>query len=169
MSPLRPPTQKTVAEQAGVTQAAVSAVLGGRGGSVRVGAATRRRIIEAAQALGYRPVRAEPTLQTGRPPQIGIVCVGVTSHQDRWKLFNAFLEGIHKQAAALGYDLVLHACTFPPVDGLSSKDCKQAYNQTAGTILLGEFEGEGLDGIIEQMHLFGEEHPLVSLAGAGGS
>lgn len=163
MNPLRPPTQKAVADRAGVTQAAVSAVLAGQGGSIRVGAAARQRIIEAAQELGYRPVRAGSILETGRLPQIGICCVGVTSHQDRWNLLSTFLAGIEDQATASGYDLVLHAWAFPPADGPFSKNWEQACNQTAGTILLGEFEGDGLDDIAEQMHLLGGKHPLVSL------
>jgi LacI family transcriptional regulator len=55
-------TMKDVAARAGVSQSTVSFVLNGLE-DMRIGAETRRRVLEAVNALGYRPRAA------GRPPK----------------------------------------------------------------------------------------------------
>lgn len=50
-------TLKEVATRAGVSQGVASTVLSGRSNNIRVGAETQSRVMEAAQALGYRSRR----------------------------------------------------------------------------------------------------------------
>lgn len=57
-------TMKDVALRAGVSQSTVSFVLNGLE-DMRIGAETRRRVLDAVEALGYRPRSA------GRPPKAG--------------------------------------------------------------------------------------------------
>lgn len=70
--PARTATMNEVAAAAGVSQATVSLVLNKSGGS-RVGEATRRRVLEAAAELGYRPNAAAKTLRVGAAGLIGFV------------------------------------------------------------------------------------------------
>ena len=82
-------TLRDVAEAAGVSQAAVSRTLRGNGDS-RFSAATRRRIHDAAQKLGYRPSFAARVLATGRTHVVGLwayhpyeaIAVPVMRHMD---------------------------------------------------------------------------------------
>ncbi len=65
-------TMHQVAAAAGVSQATVSLVLNKTGGS-RVAEATRRRVLEAVDELGYRPNAAAKTLRDGTAGLIGFV------------------------------------------------------------------------------------------------
>jgi DNA-binding LacI/PurR family transcriptional regulator len=56
-------TQRLIAEKVGVSQRLVAYALNGNG---RMGAETRRRVLEEASRLGYRPNRAAQALVTGR-------------------------------------------------------------------------------------------------------
>jgi LacI family transcriptional regulator len=67
-----------VAELAGVSQTTVSFVMNDRA-DIPVAAATRRRILEAAERLGYRPNRAAQQLRSQKPATIGIVTRGIAS------------------------------------------------------------------------------------------
>ncbi|GBC99033.1 HTH-type transcriptional repressor CytR [bacterium HR17] len=64
-------TIKDVAAAAGVSVATVSSVLNGRD-HARVAAATRQRILETAQRLGYRPKRSAQALRTGLTGAVGL-------------------------------------------------------------------------------------------------
>src|SRR5215831_15786781 len=59
------PTSLDVARRAGVSQAAVSLVFGGKANG-RVGKHTQDIIVRAAEELGYQPNRAARTLRSGR-------------------------------------------------------------------------------------------------------
>ncbi|WP_343953292.1 LacI family DNA-binding transcriptional regulator [Nonomuraea longicatena] len=67
-------TIRMVAERAEVSVATVSYVLSGRaGGNTRISAATRRRVVAAADALGYVPNRQAQSMRTGRTHQVCLV------------------------------------------------------------------------------------------------
>ncbi|WP_042259497.1 LacI family DNA-binding transcriptional regulator [Paraburkholderia heleia] len=70
------PTLNEVARHAGVTPATVSNVLRGRG---RVGEATRQRVLEAVEALGYRPHLPARALAEGRPPTIALMVSSIAN------------------------------------------------------------------------------------------
>ena len=61
-----------IAKLAGVSSAAVGKVLNGGGASIRVGAATRERILKAAKELHYRPSMAASILAGGSSRLIGL-------------------------------------------------------------------------------------------------
>ncbi len=63
-------TLKDIAEQAGVSQAAVSIALGSSG---RISGTTRDRILKIATDLGYRPNLLVQGIQTGRTQTIGLL------------------------------------------------------------------------------------------------
>ncbi|MFG1945971.1 LacI family DNA-binding transcriptional regulator [Nonomuraea sp. NPDC048826] len=65
------PTAKQVAELAGVSTATVSYVLSGR--DRRVGAETRKRVLDAAARLGYTPDQAARSLRRRRTQRVCLV------------------------------------------------------------------------------------------------
>jgi LacI family transcriptional regulator len=65
-------TMHDVAAAVGVSQATVSLVLNNTGGS-RVAESTRRRVLDAANKLGYRPNAAAKTLRDGTAGLVGFV------------------------------------------------------------------------------------------------
>jgi len=86
-------TMVDVAERAGVSQATVSLVLNGVQ-NARVAKATRRRVVEAAEALGYRRGKAHPVPE-GRKRVIGLIIDEVSTTP-----FAApFIEGARDEAA----------------------------------------------------------------------
>ncbi|MCE0506129.1 LacI family DNA-binding transcriptional regulator [Roseivivax sp. GX 12232] len=86
-------TMKDVARQAGVSQSTVSFVLNGQE-DMRISGETRRRVLEAVKALGYRPRGA------GRPPrQLGLRVIGVMFDQIATSPFAAIsVDGIQEEA-----------------------------------------------------------------------
>ena len=66
-------TMKDIAEQVGVSQAAVSAVLNGSEGSIRVGAATRERILGVAREVGYVRNQVARSVLSGKTRTIGFL------------------------------------------------------------------------------------------------
>jgi LacI family transcriptional regulator len=62
---------KDVADLAGVSRTTVSLVLNGR--DMRIGAATRRRVEEAARQLNFRPSIAAQQLRTSRSLMVGLI------------------------------------------------------------------------------------------------
>ncbi|HRJ71723.1 MAG TPA: LacI family DNA-binding transcriptional regulator [Terrimicrobiaceae bacterium] len=75
-------TQSDIARETGVSQRAVASVVGriGNGHGVRVSEATRLRILEVANRLGYRPQRQAQLLRGIRSGMIGMI-KGITLHQ----------------------------------------------------------------------------------------
>ncbi|WP_109482319.1 LacI family DNA-binding transcriptional regulator [Paraburkholderia sp. C35] len=69
-------TLSEVARRAGVTSATVSNVLRNRG---RVGEQTRQRVLEAVEALNYRPHLAARALAEGRAPTIALMVSSIAN------------------------------------------------------------------------------------------
>lgn len=93
-------TIKQIAEHAGLSWPTVSRVLNDRQG--HFSAQTRRRVLEAAQALGYRPNTAARTVRTGR-----LGSVGLLASVDRRRRYTPveLLEGIQDALAERDYHL----------------------------------------------------------------
>ncbi|MGW0929941.1 LacI family DNA-binding transcriptional regulator [Streptomyces sp. NPDC002644] len=96
------PTSKDVARAAGVSQASVSLVLGGKWHG-RISEPTAERVREAARTLGYRPNLAARNLRTGRTRTVLLVVPSLTTH---------FFAGVHTGAARVaathGFSIVLY-------------------------------------------------------------
>lgn len=89
-----------VARRAGVSKATASRALSGSG---YVAPATRRRVTEAAAALGYVPSTTAQGLATGTTRTVAVVMPYV----DRW-FFAGVLEGIQGALLERGLDLMLY-------------------------------------------------------------
>jgi len=75
----RRPTLKDVAQAAGVSVTTVSVVLNDRRDGIRVPDATRRRVQQAAEDLGYRPNIVARSLRTQETRTIGFISDEVTT------------------------------------------------------------------------------------------
>lgn len=95
-----------VARLAGVSPATVSRALSGRG---HVSAATKKRVSEAAESLGYVVSSAASTLASGRSRSIGVIIPNL----DRW-FFSSVLAGISNTLTNDGFDLTLYNVTDDP-------------------------------------------------------
>ena len=93
-----------VAQAAGVSKSTASRALTGAG---YVSDTTRRRVEDAATALGYVPTTSAVSLVTGRTQTIGVVMPSL----GRW-FFSQVLEGIQDALLEHRYDLVLYGA--PP-------------------------------------------------------
>ncbi len=99
MSDRRPITIKQVAQQAGVSTQTVSRVLNNR---PDVAPATRQRVQQVIEQLGYRPSAIARSLIQQRSHTLGVVVAGL-----RYIGPSRTLNGITTQAEAMGYSLLL--------------------------------------------------------------
>jgi DNA-binding LacI/PurR family transcriptional regulator len=96
------PTLADVAERAGVSRALVSIVMRDVPGA---SAATRERVRQAADELGYRPDPRARLLRSQRSRLLGVV---FTAGQE----FHAgLIDGVYRAADARGYDVLLSCVT----------------------------------------------------------
>src|SRR5690349_8235657 len=102
--PRRRPTIADVARRAGVSPAAVSFAVNDRPG---VSPATRERILEAAQELGWRPSASARALTEARTRAIGLVLAREPAQLEVDAFFVRFLSGIERTLAAADYALLL--------------------------------------------------------------
>ena len=96
------PTSRDVAHAAGVSQAAVSLVLGDKWRG-RVSEATAERVREAARALDYRPNLAARNLRLGRTRTVLLVVPALTT-----EFFAGVYTGAARVAAQHGFGVVLY-------------------------------------------------------------
>ncbi len=118
-------TIKDVAVRAGVSVATVSNALNGK---PNVGSAARRKVLDAAKTLGYRPHRAAQAMRTGRTRAIGLVLPDLTN-----PFFSQLAQAVESKARRLG----LLACL---IDSQNAADA-----ELEGLSLLAQ---HGVDGII---------------------
>ena len=96
------PTSRDVAQAAGVSQAAVSLVLGDKWRG-RVSEATAQRVRDAARDLGYRPNLAARNLRLGRTRTVLLVVPALTT-----EFFAGVYTGAARVAAEHGFGVVLY-------------------------------------------------------------
>jgi DNA-binding LacI/PurR family transcriptional regulator len=96
------PTSRDVAQAAGVSQAAVSLVLGDKWRG-RVSETTADRVREAARELGYRPNLAARNLRLGRTRTVLLVVPALTT-----EFFAGVYTGATRVAAEHGFGVVLY-------------------------------------------------------------
>ncbi|WP_329576402.1 MULTISPECIES: LacI family DNA-binding transcriptional regulator [unclassified Streptomyces] len=92
-------TSVDLARQLGLSQTTVSRALRGH---PSVAEKTRRRVIDAAQALGYRPDAAARMLVTRRAKALGVVVADLRS-----PLYPPAIAAIQERSAARGYRMAL--------------------------------------------------------------
>ena len=100
----RRPTIDDVAARAGVSSAAVSFAVNDRPG---VAESTRRRILDAADELGWRPSASARALTEARARAIGLLLTRSVDQLEVDPFFVRFLAGIERTLARSDHDLVL--------------------------------------------------------------
>jgi len=106
------PTLKDVARLAGVSVAAVSAILNKRTGeNIGVSEATKQRVLEAVQKLGYVANPAARSLVGQRNQIISIFTYERVFPFEYQDSYYPFMVGIEREAEKQGYDLLLMAST----------------------------------------------------------
>lgn len=109
----RRPTIADVARHAGVSKGAVSFALNGRAG---VSEATRRRILEAADELGWSPNHRARALSTSRAFALGLVVARDPDLVGADPFFPMFIAGVEKVLAERDQALVLQVVTSPAAE-----------------------------------------------------
>ncbi|MGW5133568.1 LacI family DNA-binding transcriptional regulator [Streptomyces sp. NPDC004135] len=142
------PTSRDVAQAAGVSQAAVSLVLGDKWRG-RVSAATAERVREAARDLGYRPNLAARNLRLGRTRTVLLVVPALTT-----EFFAGVYTGASRVAAEHGFGVVL----YPSPEGIGpARDPFASAQAALDGVIASSMAADALTAIR------GEALPLVML------
>ena len=120
------PTMADVAVRAGVSRTLVSFILSGKPGASED---TRRRVLEVADEIGYRPDSAAQLLARGRSRTVGVL-------MDIRQPFHAeMVTDVYPAAEGVGYDVLLTA-NLPDRDEAESVESLISH-RCGGLILLG--------------------------------
>ncbi|MFE1249045.1 LacI family DNA-binding transcriptional regulator [Streptomyces sp. NPDC058735] len=142
------PTSRDVARAAGVSQAAVSLVLGDKWRG-RVSEATAERVREAARDLGYRPNLAARNLRLGRTRTVLLVVPALTT-----EFFAGVYTGATRVAAEHGFGVVL----YPSPEGIGpARDPFASAQAALDGVIASSMAADALTAIR------GEALPLVML------
>ncbi|MFF9149274.1 LacI family DNA-binding transcriptional regulator [Streptomyces sp. NPDC014861] len=150
------PTSRDVARAAGVSQATVSLVLGGKWRG-RVSERTAGTVRDAARELGYRPNLAARNLRLGRTRTALLVVPALT---------NEFFAHVYTGAAAVAAEHGFGVVLYPSPDGVGpARDPFASAQAALDGVLASSMATEALDAFR------GSDLPLVMLdsdpAGAG--
>jgi DNA-binding LacI/PurR family transcriptional regulator len=105
-------TLRDVAKLAGTSASAVSSVLNGHGRhNIRVAETTRRRILAAAEQLGYAPNPIARSLVTRKTGVLGLVFPYSHAFTDRNPFCTQIMSGVFEEVIREKYNLMLHTAT----------------------------------------------------------
>ncbi|MGY1581637.1 LacI family DNA-binding transcriptional regulator [Streptomyces sp. MN13] len=142
------PTSRDVAEAAGVSQAAVSLVLGEKWRG-RVSETTAERVRRAARDLGYRPNLAARNLRLGRTRTVLLVVPALTT-----EFFAGVYTGAARVAATHGFGVVL----YPSPEGIGpARDPFASAQAALDGVIASSMAADALTAIR------GDQLPLVML------
>jgi len=118
-----PVTIRDVANQAGTSVAAVSAVVSGSPNqNIRVGRKTRERILTAAAELGYRPNPLAKGLVTGKSGMIGLVFPYSRAFTDGNPFAALIMSGVFEEVIREQYNVMLHTAIGEDWSSADEKD-----------------------------------------------
>ncbi|MEV1046423.1 LacI family DNA-binding transcriptional regulator [Streptomyces sp. NPDC049916] len=142
------PTSRDVARAAGVSQATVSLVLGGKWPG-RVSEATAARVRQSAAELGYRPNLAARSLRLGRTRTALLVVPALT---------NEFFARVYTGAAAIAAEHDFGVVLYPSPDGTGpARDPFASARAALDGVIASSMAADALDA------LRGADLPLVML------
>ncbi|MFR0353713.1 LacI family DNA-binding transcriptional regulator [Streptomyces sediminimaris] len=142
------PTSRDVARAAGVSQAAVSLVLGGKWHG-RVAETTAERVREAARELGYRPNLAARNLRLGRTRTVLLVVPALTTE---------FFAGVYTGAARVAADHGFGVVLYPSPEGIGpARDPFASAQAALDGVIASSMAADALTAIR------GDQLPLVML------
>ncbi|MEU3509917.1 LacI family DNA-binding transcriptional regulator [Streptomyces longwoodensis] len=142
------PTSRDVAQAAGVSQAAVSLVLGDKWRG-RVSETTAERVREAARRLDYRPNLAARNLRLGRTRTVLLVVPALTTE---------FFAGVYTGAARVAADHGFGVVLYPSPEGIGpARDPFASARAALDGVLASSMAADALTAIR------GDQLPLVML------
>lgn len=142
------PTSRDVARAAGVSQAAVSLVLGDKWRG-RVSEATAQRVRQAARELGYRPNLAARNLRLGRTRTVLLVVPALTTE---------FFAGVYTGAARVAADHGFGVVLYPSPEGIGpARDPFASAQAALDGVIASSMAADALTAIR------GDQLPLVML------
>ncbi|WP_438948342.1 LacI family DNA-binding transcriptional regulator [Streptomyces longwoodensis] len=142
------PTSRDVAQAAGVSQAAVSLVLGDKWRG-RVSETTAERVREAARRLDYRPNLAARNLRLGRTRTVLLVVPALTTE---------FFAGVYTGAARVAADHGFGVVLYPSPEGIGpARDPFASAQAALDGVLASSMAADALTAIR------GDRLPLVML------
>lgn len=142
------PTSRDVAQAAGVSQAAVSLVLGDKWRG-RVSATTAERVRHAARDLGYRPNLAARNLRLGTTRTILLVVPALTTE---------FFAGVYTGAARVAADHGFGVVLYPSPEGVGpARDPFASAQAALDGVIASSMAADALTAIR------GDQLPLVML------
>jgi LacI family repressor for deo operon, udp, cdd, tsx, nupC, and nupG len=150
-------TIRDVAEQAGVSQSTVSRVLSATPTQIPISEATRQRVHEVANALGYRP---HPGARSLSGKSTGLLGVIVRELDDPF--FAKLTEVVSNVAKEKGYDLVLGNAKRDPENALALRDRMLDLGYCDGLLLCGDLRESSEDHTF--LARMGDHHPVVAVA-----
>lgn len=118
-----------VAREAGVSTASVSRALRGLPG---VTDATRARVVEAADALGYVASPSASSLASGRMRTVGILAPWI----DRW-YHAAVIEGAERALRTRGFDALLHTFDTERTRSGRALEARALHRRVDGVLVVG--------------------------------
>ena len=118
---------------------------------------TRRRVLEAAQALAYRPNAIARSLVTRRTRTVGLVLSDITD-----PYFHEIAKGVEAVLSEAGYALILADTDHSTEKEIRSLEIFHS-QQVAGVILA----GSGMTGSEEEQHLLQLEKADVAVVTLG--
>jgi len=139
--------RKQVAELAGVSEATVSRVMSGVG---PIREETRRRVLDAAERLGYTPSAIARSFVTQRSGNIGVMLPVVPKvHLFSAYYFSEILSGIGHAVEKRGYHLLLQ---FRPADAPPDYESVFRMRKVDGCLILGakSDEADALEALHER-------------------
>src|SRR6478736_5050071 len=134
--PVAPVSAAAVARAAGVSSAAVSYVLNGKGG---VSPETRRHIIHVANELGFRPRKSSQSTDLQRTRVIGLILPNIIN-----PMFPRWAQGVISAAADSGYEVFV-ATTQDDPEILAQVTATLANCNVDGVILAASLRDDFLD------------------------
>ncbi|MET7473957.1 LacI family DNA-binding transcriptional regulator [Streptomyces sp. NPDC005648] len=142
------PTSRDVAQAAGVSQAAVSLVLGDKWRG-RVSETTAQRVRQAARDLGYRPNLAARNLRLGHTRTVLLVVPALT---------NEFFAGVYTGAARVAADHGFGVVLYPSPAGIGpARDPFASAQAALDGVIASSMAADAVDEIR------GDQLPLVML------
>lgn len=156
----RNPTLIEIARATGVSKSTVSLVLNNGPDAACITDATRRKVLEAAKRLGYRPNAAARSLVTGRSNAILMVAFDMLDED-----LVARLKGAESYFVPRGY--TLHLCTVDSKVGIGGYSAVIRSGRADGVLLTGLATPETYNlvrSLCEEADLYNV--PVVALANA---
>lgn len=137
-----------MARLAGVSRATVSYVVNGQAnGQVLISEETRRRVLEAVEALGYEPDARAQALRSGSTQTIGFIVPDIRNPH-----FWQTADGVEQELRASGYQLLLSSADLSPEYG---EDIFQVLSRRRidGLILMGAsfLQAEGVQKTLARL------------------